>query len=34
MCLNTPGVWSHGNVNSLKDDVVPQEELVEMLLGL
>jgi len=34
MCLNTPGLWSHANVNSSKNDISPQEELVEMLLGI
>ncbi|PKR80702.1 hypothetical protein CW751_07995 [Brumimicrobium salinarum] len=34
MCLNFPGIWSHANVNSLKDDVAPQEGLIEMLLGV
>lgn len=34
MCENSPGVWSHGNVVGYKDDVAPQEGLVEMLLEL
>lgn len=34
MCLNTSGVWSHGNVINLKEDVAPQEGLFEMLLKL
>lgn len=34
MCLKTPRVWSHGNVVGYKDDVAPQEGLMEMLLGL
>jgi len=34
MCENSPGIWSHANVNKWKVDVAPQEELVEMLLGL
>jgi len=34
ICINTSGVWSHANVNSSKNDISPQEELIEMLLGL
>ena len=34
MCLNTPGLWSHANVNSSKNDISPHEESVEMLLGI
>jgi len=34
ICIDSPGVWSHGNVNSGKFDVSPQEGLLEMLLGL
>lgn len=34
MRLNTPGVWSHGNVNDAKFDVSPQEGMIEMLLKL
>jgi len=34
MCVDTPGVWSHANVNKWKLDVAPQEGLIEMLLGL
>jgi hypothetical protein len=34
MCVDFPGVWSHGNVNKWKLDVAPQEGLIEMLLGL
>src|SRR5690554_3137129 len=34
MCVNSPSVWSHGNVVGYKDDVAPQEGLVEMLLDL
>ncbi|RFC53192.1 peptidoglycan recognition protein family protein [Brumimicrobium aurantiacum] len=33
-CINSPGIWSHSNVISYKDDIAPQEGLVEMLLGL
>ncbi len=34
MCLNSPGVWSHGNVVGYKDDVAPQVGMIEMLLEL
>lgn len=34
VCTDIPGVWSHGNVVGYKDDVAPQEGLVEMLLEL
>lgn len=34
MCIDTPGLWSHANVDKWKLDISPQEELVEMLLGL
>jgi hypothetical protein len=34
MCRDNPGVWSHTNVAGYKTDVFPQEELVEMLVGL
>ena len=34
MCIDSPGVWSHTNVSNTKNDVAPQEGLVEMLLGL
>lgn len=34
MCRDNPGVWSHTNVARYKTDVFPQEELVEMLVGL
>jgi len=34
MCENSPGIWSHANVNKWKLDVAPQEGLIEMLLGL
>src|SRR5690554_3544426 len=34
MCVDTPGVWSHANVNKWKLDVAPQEGLIEMLLEL
>jgi len=34
MCFDSPGVWSHGNVDGNKFDVSPQEGLIEMLLGL
>ncbi|RYM35738.1 hypothetical protein ERX46_01720 [Brumimicrobium glaciale] len=33
-CADTPGVWSHANVNKFKLDVAPQEALIEMLLEL
>jgi len=33
-CIDTPGVWSHGNVNDAKFDVSPQEGMIEMLLEL
>src|SRR5690554_6195285 len=33
-CYDSPGVWSHGNVSYTKNDVAPQEGMVEMLLGL
>src|SRR5690554_5512810 len=34
MCVDTPGVWSHANVNKWKLDVAPQEGLIEMFLDL
>jgi hypothetical protein len=34
MCADTPGVWSHANVNIWKLDVCPQEGLVDILMGL
>lgn len=34
MCRDNPGIWSHTNVAGYKTDVFPQEELVEMLVGL
>ncbi|MCC5922474.1 MAG: N-acetylmuramoyl-L-alanine amidase [Crocinitomicaceae bacterium] len=34
MCINTPGIWSHTNVQTTKTDVSPQPELIEMLLSL
>ncbi|PKR79567.1 hypothetical protein CW751_14550 [Brumimicrobium salinarum] len=34
MCLNTPGIWAHSNVNCSKNDISPQEGLVVMLLEL
>ena len=34
MCIDNPGIWSHTNVAGYKTDVYPQEELVEMLVGL
>lgn len=34
MCLNSPGVWSHGNVVGYKDNVAPQVGMIEMLLEL
>ena len=34
MCNDSPGLWSHGNVNKWKLDVAPQEGLIEMLLEL
>ncbi len=33
-CTDTPGVWSHANVNKFKLDVAPQKGLIEMLLEL
>src|SRR5690554_2471251 len=33
-CYDSHGLWSHSNVSKIKDDVAPQEELVEMLMGL
>lgn len=34
MCLNQKGIWSHTNVSAVKFDVFPQEELMEVLVGL
>jgi len=34
MCQNTPGIWSHSNVTSYKQDVSPQENLIQMLVEL
>src|SRR5690554_5913374 len=34
MCRDNPGIWSHTNVAGYKTDVFPQEELVEMFVGL
>jgi len=34
ICADTPGVWSHANVNKWKLDVAPQELLIQMLLKL
>jgi N-acetyl-anhydromuramyl-L-alanine amidase AmpD len=34
MCRDNPGIWSHTNVVGYKTDVIPQVELVEMLMGL
>jgi len=34
MCVDSPGLWSHANVNKLKLDIAPQDGLIEMLLDL
>src|SRR5690606_13103880 len=34
MCNDSPGLWSHANVNKWKLDVAPQKMLIEMLLEL
>lgn len=31
---NAPGVWSHSNVSYTKNDVAPQEGMVEIMMGL
>lgn len=33
-CQETPGLWSHSNVDKSKTDIAPQQELIDMLLSL
>src|SRR5690554_4883670 len=34
MCIDSPGLWSHGSVNGDKFDISPQNSLIQMLLEL
>lgn len=34
MCIDSPGLWSHGSVNGDKFDICPQNSLIQMLLEL